>query len=296
LAGAGVEPTWGAPGSIGSAADPLFSNPAFQSSATVSGTYTAFVYSMKETLFSRTFTDPTGTIAGSVDVSYDVNAVTYGYGFVPDGILSKLSPGDYAVAAFTAVGTGPSLTVNLQPGPDGTIVARDWSMNKQWAENNWAVNVGFTADVTAKLINSTDTLNAHAYLVPGLLATFNTNSAKGTQVGFGYTPDVDYSGFVDAGLLVTATATPYVTASYDVPFPDSIPILGGTSLLKVTLGNENPLSATLTAGAGNGVSLALTAAGYVSGSVVFLGDVIPGLDWTGTAQVYDENYTFSPEL
>jgi hypothetical protein len=285
LAGAGFEPTWGAPGSIGSSADPLFSNPAFQSSATVSGTYTAFVYSMNKTLFSKEFTDPAGTIVGSVDVSYDVNAVTYGYGFVPDGILSKLTPGDYTVAAFTAVGTGPSLTVNLQPGPDGTIVARDWSMNKQWAENNWAVDVGFTADVTAKLINSTDTLNAHAYLVPGLLATFNTNSAKGTQVGFGYTPDVDYSDFVDAGLLVTATATPYVTASYDVPFR-------GTSLLKVTLGNENPLSATLTAGAGNGVSLALTAAGYVSGSVVFLGDVIPGLDWTGTA-VYDENYTFS---
>ena len=108
---------------------------------------------------------------------------------------------------------------------------------------------------------------------------------------------MDYSGFIDPGLLVTAATTPYVTASYDVPAPDSIPILGGRPLLKVTLGNENPLSATVTAEADTGVSLALTAAGYVSASVGFLGGLIPGLDWSGTAQVYDFSETFpSPPL
>jgi hypothetical protein len=293
LANSGATPVWGAAGSIGSSADPLFSNPALQAryQKALDGTYKPFVYSLTKT-FSKAFTDPTDTLAGSVEIGYDVDGVSYGYVFVPDGILSKLSPGNYSVSAFSALSTGPSVTVNLQPGPDGTLVAGDWSLSKQWAGDNWSIGLGLISDVSAGLINSTDTLNAHAYIVPGLLATYNTNSSSGTQFAFDWAPDIDYTGFVDAGLTVTANTTPYVTANYTVPAPDSLRFLRKKPMLNVTMGYENPLTATVSAGAGNAVSLTLGASGTVTASVGVLGGLTSALDWKTTQQLYEVTKTF----
>ena len=115
---------------------------------------------------------------------------------------------------------------------------------------------------------------------------------KGMQFAFDWAPDIDYSGFVDAGLTVTATTTPYLTASYSVPAPDSMRFLRGKPLLDVTLGYENPLTATVTAEAGNGVSLSLGASGTVTASVAALRGLTSALNWNGTVQVYDVNKTF----
>jgi hypothetical protein len=253
------------------------------------------------------------TVDASVDLSFDVNAIIYGYAFIPDGALAKLVPGKWSVATLVALQAGPSLTVNLSgPGtisvPDQNLFNYQYTMPGPLGIDTFAIDVGANAklDLVLNGAEDKDKLNAHAYMVPGMLFTYNANNKpRGIQLGFGAYPDVDYSDFADlTGFKVTPTLTPYVTASYGLFLADSIPLVGGWSLFKLSLGYENPVAVTVCADTakscptatdptGSDLSLTLDAEGFITASAGILDSVTSLLTWTGTFQVYDITETFS---
>jgi hypothetical protein len=312
LADSGESPVWGAAGSVGGADDPLFSQAKFQKASTADGTYLPVVSYIPASLIKKTLSDPNGLSSSTVDLSYDVNALAYGYAFVPDGVYSKLVPGKWSMAMLIGLQTGPSLTLNFDS--PGTISVPDTNLfNYQyWTPgplgfDSFAIDVGANASLDVKLngAEDKDSLNAHAYMVPGMLFTYNTQSKpKGVQLGFSAYPDLDASDFTSlTGVTVTPTLTPYVTASYGIMVPDTTPLIGGWSLFKISLGYENPVSAsvcadykaqcpTATAETGSNLSLTLDSEGYITASAGLLDGVTDKLTWSGKYQVYDVSTTF----
>ena len=143
--------------------------------------------SVEKSPFSREWPQ----LDASVKLSYDVNAIAYGYAFMPNGFWAKLNPGKWSLAALGAVETGPSLTLKL--GQGGTInVPRqnlvDWGFSTPGplGIDRVALGLGVDGELTAQLAcgvsNCPDKLNAHAYVVPGVLLTYNTQ-AKPRGVG-----------------------------------------------------------------------------------------------------------------
>ena len=314
LADTGESPVWGADGSVGGAGDPLFSQPIFQkaSTNTATGTYLPVVSYIPASLIKKTLEDPNGLTDSTVDLSFDVNALIYGYAYVPDGALAKLVPGKWSMAMLLGLQTGPSLTLNLSSA--GTISTPDTNLfNYQYwtlgplGFDSFAIDVGANAKLDVSLLGAEDkdSLKAYAYMVPGMLFTYNTESKpKGVQLGFSAYPDINASDFTSlTGIKVTPTLTPYVTASYGIMAPDTTPLIGGWSLIKISLGLENPVSASLcadttaqcptpTSDTGGNLSLTLDSEGYITASAGILDGVTDLLTWNGQFQVYDVNKTF----
>jgi hypothetical protein len=292
---------WGTPNSIGSAGDPIFGLSFFKppcaahNSCDVDGTFLPIASYIPTSLAKKTLSAPSGE--ASVNFGLDVNAMAYGYAFMPAGI-SKLVPGLWSVATLVAVEAGPSMTVKV--GGGGTINAPAENLfNYQWFTpgplgfDTIAVDVGSNASLNATFVGASDTLNAHVYMVPGMLFTFNTQSSQDdVQFGFNAYPDIEYSDFKKvSGISVTPTVTPYITTSYGLFAPDSYPIIGGWSLFKLSGGFENPVSATLAYDTNRGGSVTLKSTGYLTAHAGILEAITDLISWDGKAKVYDVDKT-----
>lgn len=290
-----ASPNWGADG-VGGESDPIFSQSYFQppcaSTNNCDGTYQPIVMNVPGALAGTSFAVP--NTDASVDLSFDANTYAYGYAFVPNSIWDAMLPGAYTIAMVVALETGPSLKVNLQA--DGSINSPvvDLVSFQQYyptAFGAFALDEGVNAQLTATLegVPESGQLNAHAYMVPGMLFTFNTEENPGwVELGFNAYPDVDYSDFMNlTGISVTPTVTPYVTATYGFFLPDDLPLVGGLSLFDVALGYENPMSATIAVTESDGASLTLDAQGYITAHAGILDTLTDWLTWEDRFQVYD---------
>jgi hypothetical protein len=87
-----------------------------------------------------------------------------------------------------------------------------------------------------------------------------------------------------------------VTAGYGLFIPDKVPMVGGWSLFKLSMGYENPVSATLTVQKGQGdtvdTSLKLVSKGYVDVHAGMLEKVTDALSWDNKTLVYEVSTTF----
>lgn len=289
---------WADPGYIGSINDPLFYKtnllpPCAANNGTCDGQYVPLAS------YIPLASDPFHVAAGtaSLDLRYEVNPALYGYALVPDGVWDKLSPGKWSVAFFSGVQTGPALTVTL--GEGGTISSGEvnlfeyeYSVPGPLGFDRFGLGVGADGELSAQLQcagggTCPEELNAHAYFVPGMLFTYNTQSKpNGVSLGFNYNTDIDYADFASiSGVSVTATLTPYADVSYGIWVPESYWFIGGWSLFKLGVGYENPVAATLTANQG-GVSFGVTSEGYVTTHAGILESLTAALSWDNSIQVY----------
>lgn len=292
--------SWGSANYVGGVGDPLFYQtdllPPCSADNSCKGQFVPIASYIPTSPVTKTFSEADA----SVDLRYDVNTVLYGYAFVPEGVWDKLSPGNWAFAALTAVETGPALTVHLGEGgsinaPEQNLFDYQYSIPGPLGYDRIGLGVGVDGALSAELqcdggSACPETLNAHAYLVPGMLFTYNTQSRpRGVEVGFNYYPDTDYSDFsAITGVSVTATLTPYASLAYGIWVPDSVWFIGGWSLFKLGVGYENPVATTLTA-AQSGVTLGLNSQGFLTTHAGVLESVTSALSWDNTFQVYDVN-------
>ena len=299
---------WGKDNNIGGTGDPLFwgSNllPSCRTNNSCDGQFLPIAVVVEKSPLEKKWE----TLDASLTLSYDVNAIAYGYAFMPNGFWSKLRPGKWSVAALAAVETGPSLTVGL--GEDGTINAPrsnllkwDFSTPGPLGVDRVALGLGVDGEARAQLFCGTtscpDKLNAHAYLVPGMLVTYNTQAKPGgVGIGFGWYPDLDYSDFTKvSGVNVTAVLTPYATLTYGIFTPDSWWLVGGWSLFKLGVGYENPLSATFaagqTSGQSRGASLGIGAQGFFTTHAGILESLTSKLSWDNRFKLFEIEKTYS---
>ena len=248
--------------------------------------------------------DASVEVDASLVLSYDVNAIAYGYAFMPNGFWSKLAPGKWSMSVLAAVETGPALTVNL--GEDGAVIHAprtnllnwDYSTPGPLLVDRFALGLGvdgeFGVGVQCGDAACPEKLEAHAYLVPGVLFAYNTQSKpSGVGLGANWYPDLSYSDFAKVtGASLTATLTPYATMDYGIFAPDGWWLIGGWSLFKLGVGYENPLSATVAAGVGAPVSMTIGAAGYLTTHAGILEAVTSKLSWDNSINLYDVQKTY----
>ncbi|MCW1957077.1 MAG: Ig-like domain-containing protein, partial [Mycobacterium sp.] len=294
-----TSPTWGAPGNVGGPDDPLFSKIGLQppcvANNSCNGNFVPIASYIPTSLYSTTL--PNAEANPNVELRYDVNTVLYGYAFVPASVWDKLSPGKWSFAALTAVETGPALTLNLGEGgtistPTENLFDYQYSIPGPLGFDRLGLGVGVDGALSAQILcngggTCPDQLNAHAYLVPGVLVTYNTQSQpKTVSLGFNYYPDLNYSDFASvSGVSVTTTLTPYVNVSYGIWIPESVWIVGGWSLFKLGVGYENPVATTVSADLVDGASLNLNSQGFLTTHAGILESVTAALTWDNTFQV-----------
>jgi hypothetical protein len=297
---------WGKPNNIGGSGDPLFAGSNLLppcSKSTCDGQFLPIAVLIEKSPLEKEWKQ----LDASLTLRYDVNAIAYGYAFMPNGFWAKLSPGKWSFAALAAVETGPALTVGL--GEGGTINAErsnllkwDFSTPGPLGVDRVALGLGVDGEVQAQLFcgaaSCPDKLNAHAYLVPGMLLSYNTLAKPGgVGIGFGYYADVDYSDFTKvSGVSVTAILTPYATLSYGIFTPDSWWLIGGWSLFKLGVGYENPLSATVSAGQttgqSGGASVNIGSQGYFTTHAGILESLTSKLSWDNQFKLFEVSQTY----
>jgi len=192
------------------------------------------------------------TKSPNVKVGLDIIPVAYGFTYVPDGFFPKFTSSNWSFGVMAAVGVGPSIGVNL--GPDGSL----WGVEKTLVKKEFynptpygavaaelGVKVG--ANLTVNGLAQKSFVGAYAYVYGGAVATFNTVAKPGSfQFGFNWSPDISAADFYQvSGLSVTGIVNPYAKFSYGLFLPQDWPLVGGWSLAKVSLGYENPISATV---------------------------------------------------
>jgi hypothetical protein len=243
-------------------------------------------------LASKTF--DLGAGGQTLDLSYDVQHVVYGYAYVPAGVWGKLKLSGYAGGFLLALPTGPSVKVNLAGSTtftSGDIELVSKQYYKPTLYGAFELDAGVTArlDVTLDLPDDfdKDALSAHAYFVPGLLVTYNTNAFSGIQFGYDSYKDIDFSDF-DAiqGVSIVPSLTPSVTGTYGLFTPDNTPIIGKKTVASVKLGYENPVALVLTLAKGSDPSLTLTSSGTLSYGAGILQVLTDSLSFNDELEIY----------
>lgn len=297
---------WGKANNVGGLGDPLFYQsdllPQCSKSNSCNGQFVPIAVYVEKSPLKKEWT----TLDASLELRYDVNGLAYGYAYMPSGFWDKLRPGQWSLAALAAVETGPALTVGL--GKDGTInvprtnlVKWDFSTPGPLVVDRFALGLGVDGELTAQLkcgeATCPDKLNAHAYVVPGVLLTYNTQAKPGgVGIGFDWYPDFEYSDFAKvSGVSVGATLTPYATMSYGIFTPDDWWLIGGWSLFKLGVGYENPLTATVAAEVSKPVSLTVDSKGFLTTHAGILEALTSKLSWDNKFEVYkiDQTYTLT---
>ena len=286
---------------VGGAADPIFSVAYFQPASDVKGVRYPITLDKKIEALDKEFKGGDA----SVKLAYDVNAIAYGYAFIPDSVTDKFLPGKYSAAMLVGIETGPRLTVNVQS--DGSINSEkanllNFKQVYTTPYGMFSLGAGVDGQLSAQLVGLPENpnLTAYAYMVPGMLMTYNTKSKPGgMQFGFNAYSDYSFGDFAKVrGASITPTLTPYVTAGYGLFLPDKLPFVGGWSLFKLSMGYENPVSATLTVQKGQGetvdTSLKLVSKGYVNVHAGLLEKVTDALSWDNKTLVYDVSTTLKP--
>lgn len=192
------------------------------------------------------------TKSPSIKVGLDVIPVAYGYTYVPDGFFPKFKSANWSFGVMAALGGGAGVEVTL--GPDGSLygVEKDLVKTEYYNATPYGAvaaeaGVKLGANLTLNGLQGKSAVGAYAYVYGGALATFNTAGAQERfDYGFNWYPDINASDFADiSGVSVTATVNPYANFSYGLFLPRNLPLVGGWSFAKVSLGYENPLYATV---------------------------------------------------
>ena len=247
-------------------------------------------------LASKTF--DLGAGGQSLKLSYDVEHVVYGYAYVPGGVWSKLRLGSYAGGFLLALPTGPSATVDLAGGAGrittGDVELVSKSYYKPTPYGIFELDAGVTGrvDVTLDLPEGfdKDALSGHAYFVPGLLLTYNTNAFDGIQFGFDWYKDIDFTDFTSIqGVTIEPGLTPSVTGTYGLFTPENTPIIGKKTIASVNLGYENPVSLALALSREASPSLTFNSSGTLSYGAGILQVLTDSLSFSDELEIY--NYT-----
>ncbi len=231
----------------------------------------------------------------TLDLSLDVNHVVYGYAYVPDGVWGKLMLSEYAGGFLLALPTGPSVKVDLAGSATKPFSSGDIELGEVGGPAGaFTVSAKVTArlDVTLDLPDDfdKDALSAHAYFVPGLLVTYNTNAFSGIQFGYDWYTDIDFSDFAAIeGVTIKPSLTPSVTGGYGLFTPPRTPIIGKTAIAGVTLGYENPVALNLTLARGNAPSLTVESSGTLKYGAGILQVLTDSLSFSDELEIY--NYT-----
>jgi hypothetical protein len=301
----GAPGRFGTAGAIGGPDDPIFGQAALQPRCSGqtgrrscdNGTLDVIaLYSASEPVL-KTVTVP-GTDS-SIALSFDVNTIAYGYSFSPNGIINKFIPGKWSVAMVVAIEAGPHVKMNLADGGTINTPTYDLFSLSQWYPTPFGVftfDEGVKADLQVALQSNGEAAvspEAHAYVVPGMLWTYNTVAdPKGMNFGFTAYTDV-YETFSELdGIDITPTVTPYVTAGYGLSLPNRIPIIGGWSLFDLSLGYENPIATTFGVSKQEGTHIIMDAEGYITTHAGILDGLTQALSWTNKYKVYDITKAF----
>jgi len=273
---------WNSENGIGSAADKIFGNQKFQKGSPVEGTYYTFAYYNEITPDAVSYSFPDGGGTPSIQAGLDVIPVAYGYTYVPDGFFPKIHSENWSFGLLAAAGGGASVNIDVGADPEASL----WGPEKELAKTEkyeltpygaFAVDAGVNlgANFTVTGLPDKEVVSAHAWVFGGMLGTFNTFAAPGKfNFGFNWYPDIDASDFKDVtAASATVTLTPYANLNYGLFLPKDIPLIGGWSFLKLSLGYENPLYATVCVDANK-----LCPAAGGSGVANFYGTINDGTD------------------
>lgn len=282
------------------AGDPLFGRneflPGCAESRNCDGTFYPLLISKPDPYSLAGASIPLGTTAGqTLDLSYDLGVVAYGYMYVPGGTLNKFRPSQYAAGALLALPTGPSLSLGLA-GENGNFT---WEKTLVSGTAFYTVTpagtVEVTAGVDAKLAVGLglpdgfdkDALTAHAYYVPGMVLTINTGGNSGVQTGFTAYPDVDFSDFTSlTGVTITPTLTPRVEGSWGLFTPSNTPIIGKFSFGGITLDYQNPVALQFAVTKGANPSLTLSSSGILGYGAGILPSITSALTFRDEFEIY----------
>lgn len=118
-----------------------------------------------------------------------------------------------------------------------------------------------------------------------------------------YYPDVNVSELTAlTGISITPTLTPFVTGTYGIFFPRNYWLIGGWSLFDLSLGYQNPVSATFCADSamacenGKATSVKLDSKGFITTHAGILESITSALSWDGKYQVYDVSQIYTDVL
>ena len=187
----------------------------------------------------------------SIEAGLDVIPVAYGYTHIPDGFFPKMQPGNWSFGFLAAAGVGASVDITLGDGgiqgPQKDLASTEWFGVTPYG--TYAVDIGakLGAGLTLNGLADKPTVGAHAWIFGGMLGTFNTAGSPGDfQFGFNWYPDISASDFRElSGATATVTLSPYASLLYGLFLPKSVPLVGGWSLAKISVGLENPIYASL---------------------------------------------------
>ena len=236
-----------------------------------------------------------------IQANLNLQAAGYGYVFVPNGVWDKFVPDDYSAGLILGVQGGPSVVLNP---PDGLTIKDTATASTSYTDTQdtefgvFGETVGIDASLTGSIgLKATPTKKltlASAYFTPGLMFTWNTNgnpdSLGISSSAFASTyliSQKDLEKYFDptGKATVTATVTPYASVSYGLFTSSPIDL----DIFKLSLGYQNPLTATATVPLNNfsGASLAFNAQGFLTASAAFIPGITSDLSWKGKYQLYN---------
>ena len=301
---------WTAP--TGLSSDPLFGGSstlaggylqADPSSAKTTGDYEPFLvkYDLPiPSVGTATSADP------GVQLTFDSNVLTYGYMFMPSGIINKFLPGKYSVATLVALETQP--TVNLVTGPawSCTDTTCDLKKTKELSKTyetdfgtfSLGAGVDFGLTITSSEGCSTSGCNfseanttpnplAQYTTIQGMLFTWNVPSSDGMSTSYN-----GIQTFTVAGDSVTITPylDPFISASYGLFTSPSTPLIGEWDIIKIGAQYNNPIEMPITIN-GSGLQMQVKAQGVVDAFAEFIPQVTSALSWKQSFQAYNIDKT-----
>jgi len=247
-------------------------------------------------LASKTF--DIGANGQKLELSYDVKHVVYGYAYVPAGVWGKLNLNNYSGGFLLGLPTGPSVKLDVgtldEPYSSGDIELFSKEFYKPTPYGIFSLNADVQArlDVALKMPDDfdKDALRAHAYFVPGLLVTYNTDAFDGLQFGYDWYLDTDFKDFEQIrGVSIVPSLTPTVTGTYGLFTPETTPIIGKKTIASVNLGYTNPVKLTLDLEKGQDPSLTFNSSGTLTYGAGILQVLTDSLSFNDELEIY--NYT-----
>jgi hypothetical protein len=257
--------------------------------------------------------DSSGNCDGTgfeAEIQFDVNVLTYGYLFAPNGVFAKFLPGKYSVGVLTAVQAGPEVNLSYPAGlscsDSGACleVTKDFPLfDKVWETEvgSFSLGMGVNLDLTADFPDITPDCSsgtqckfklADAYYTTGLLFSWNPYVKDGSgKMSMSFAHFYDYY-LADLTGNVTPTVTPWLQASYGLFTPPSTPLIGKWTVFDLGAKYSNPISMPITIvdGGGSGgssLSAELTSEGIITTFAQFIPDVTGILSWSHDFTVYE---------